>query len=110
VPIVAVMLLQAGPGEIGLLSTAQTLPFLLLSIPMGVLADRWSRSRLMVLAETARALSLLALWWMVGGGAGEVSPAQGEPRELGPGGGAELGRLRGQVAPRQRGQGVMGFL
>ena len=69
VPIVAVMLLQAGPGEIGLLSTAQTLPFLLLSIPMGVLADRWSRSRLMVLAETARALSLLALWWMVGGGA-----------------------------------------
>ena len=69
VPIVAVMLLQAGPGEIGLLSTAQTLPFLLLSIPMGVLADRWSRSRLMVLAEAARALSLLALWWMVGGGA-----------------------------------------
>ncbi|HSB23471.1 MAG TPA: MFS transporter, partial [Burkholderiaceae bacterium] len=56
-------------GEIGLLSTAQTLPFLLLSIPMGVLADRWSRTRLMVLAEAARALSLLALWWMVGGGA-----------------------------------------
>jgi predicted MFS family arabinose efflux permease len=69
VPIVAVMLLNAGPAEIGLLSTAQTLPFLLLSIPMGVLADRWSRSRLMVLAETLRALSLLALWLLVGGGA-----------------------------------------
>jgi len=69
VPIVAVMLLQAGPGAIGLLSTAQTLPFLLLSIPMGVLADRWSRSRLMVLAEGVRVLSLLALWLMVGGGA-----------------------------------------
>src|SRR5882672_3228166 len=61
VPIVAVMLLQAGPGEIGLLNTAQTLPFLLLSIAMGVLADRWSRSRLMLLAEGVRALSLLAL-------------------------------------------------
>ena len=68
VPIVAVILLQAGPGEIGMLTTAQTLPFLLLSIPMGVLADRWSRSRLMVLAEGVRALSLLALLWVVGSG------------------------------------------
>src|SRR5262245_43334812 len=69
VPIVAVMLLQAGPGEIGALSTAQTLPFLLLSIPMGVLADRWSRSRLMVVAEGVRAVSLLVLWLLVGHGA-----------------------------------------
>jgi len=68
VPIVAVILLQAGPGEIGMLTTTQTLPFLLLSIPMGVLADRWSRSRLMVLAEGVRALSLLALLWVVGSG------------------------------------------
>jgi len=67
--IFAVVLLNAGPGEIGWLSSAQTLPFLLLSIPMGVLADRWSRSRLMVLAEGLRALSLLALWALVGGGA-----------------------------------------
>lgn len=69
VPIIAVMLLHAGPGEIGLLSSAQTLPFLLLSIPLGVLADRWSRSRLLWLAEGVRACSLLALWWLVGGGA-----------------------------------------
>jgi predicted MFS family arabinose efflux permease len=61
VPIVAVIALNAGPGEIGLLNTAQTLPFLLLSIPAGVLADRWSRSRLMVCAEALRALSLLGL-------------------------------------------------
>ena len=32
VPIVAVLALNAGPGEIGLLNTAQTLPFLLLCI------------------------------------------------------------------------------
>jgi len=68
VPIVAVLLLQAGPGEIGLLTAAQTLPFLLLSIPMGVLADRWSRSRLMVVAEGVRTLSLLALLLVVSGG------------------------------------------
>ena len=68
VPIVAVMVLQAGPGEIGLLTSVQTLPFLLLSIPLGVLADRWSRSRLMALAEGVRAASLLALLWVVSGG------------------------------------------
>lgn len=60
-PIVAVTLLGAGPGETGLLATFQTLPFLLFSIPLGLLADRGSRLRLMVGAELLRAVSLLAL-------------------------------------------------
>ena len=61
VPIVAVLALGAGAGEIGALATAQTLPFLLLSIPAGLLADRWSRQRLMVWAEGVRAFALFAL-------------------------------------------------
>ena len=61
VPLFAVLAFGAGPGEVGLLSSAQTLPFLLLSIPLGLLADRWSRQRLMLWAEGLRALSLLAL-------------------------------------------------
>ena len=61
VPIIAVLLLQAGPGQIGLLSTAQTLPFLLLAIPLGLLADRISRRRLMAAAEALRAASLAGL-------------------------------------------------
>lgn len=61
VPIIAVLALGAGPGEIGLLATVQTLPFLLLSIPLGLLADRTSRKRLMVWAEVLRALSLVAM-------------------------------------------------
>lgn len=61
VPIVAVLLLQAGPGEIGLLASIQSLPFLLLSMPLGLLADRTSRTRLMALAELLRALALLLL-------------------------------------------------
>lgn len=61
VPIVAVLALGAGPGEIGLLATVQTLPFLLLSIPLGLLADRTSRRRLMVGAEALRALALIGL-------------------------------------------------
>lgn len=61
VPIVAVVALGAGPGDIGTLAAMQSLPFLLLSLPAGVLADRWSRRRLMLGAELLRALSLAAL-------------------------------------------------
>uniref|UniRef100_UPI000A67565B MFS transporter n=1 Tax=Variovorax boronicumulans TaxID=436515 RepID=UPI000A67565B len=65
VPLVAVLALGAGPGEIGFLAAVQTLPFLLVSLPMGLLADRMSRRRLMVWAESLRAVSLLALLGMV---------------------------------------------
>ena len=65
VPLVAVLALGAGPGEIGTLAAVQTLPFLLLSIPLGLLADRMSRRRLMVWAEGLRALSLVLLLAMV---------------------------------------------
>jgi predicted MFS family arabinose efflux permease len=60
-PIIAVLMLGAGPGEIGLLAAAQTLPFFLLSIPLGLLADRVSRKRLMLAAEAVRTLALLGL-------------------------------------------------
>lgn len=67
-PIVAVLMLGAGPGQIGLLNTAQSLPFLLLSIPLGLLSDRSSRRRLMVASEALRALSLAALMLAVASG------------------------------------------
>jgi predicted MFS family arabinose efflux permease len=65
VPLVAVLMLGAGPGEIGTLAAVQTLPFLLLAIPLGLLADRVSRRTLMVVAEALRAASLFALLAMV---------------------------------------------
>ena len=68
VPIVAVLLLQAGPGEIGLLTSVQSLPFLLLAIPFGLLADRRSRRWLMATAEAVRALSLAVLLWATASG------------------------------------------
>lgn len=68
VPIVAVLMLGAGPTEIGLLATAQSLPFLLLSIPLGLLADRRSRRALMLWAEGVRALALLGLFAAVAAG------------------------------------------
>ncbi|HMN80911.1 MAG TPA: MFS transporter [Burkholderiaceae bacterium] len=50
-PLIAVLAFGAGAGETGWLQTAQTLPFLLLAIPVGLLADRGSRQRLMVFAD-----------------------------------------------------------
>lgn len=69
VPMVAVLLLAAGPGQTGLLAMVQTLPFLLFSIPLGLLADSASRRRLMGWAEGLRALSLLLLLAVLWGGA-----------------------------------------
>lgn len=60
-PIIAVLALGAGPAETGMLATAQSLPFLLFSLPAGVLADRMRRLRLMVLAESVRVAALVAL-------------------------------------------------
>ncbi len=60
-PLVAVLLLGAGAAEAGVLQTAQTLPFLLLSLPAGVLADRMARRRLMAGAEGLRAASCLVV-------------------------------------------------
>ena len=58
-PLVAVLAFGAGTGATGLLQAAQTLPFLLLSIPAGLIADRTaSRSRLLAAAEALRAASL----------------------------------------------------
>jgi predicted MFS family arabinose efflux permease len=67
-PIIAVLALNAGPGEIGFLAAVQTLPFLLLSIPLGITADRMSRRRLLIGAEALRASALLAILMVLVGG------------------------------------------
>ena len=63
--IVAVLTLGADGAQTGLLQTAQTLPFLILSLPAGVLADRMSRRGLMAGAEATRALSLALILALV---------------------------------------------
>lgn len=60
-PIVAVLAFGAGEAATGALQTAQTLPFLLASIPAGILVDRMSRARLLAGAEALRVLSLMAV-------------------------------------------------
>jgi predicted MFS family arabinose efflux permease len=60
-PIVAVLALGATTAEIGVLQTAQTLPFVLFAIPAGLLADRLSRHTVMASAEALRVMSLVAV-------------------------------------------------
>src|SRR5580704_16691003 len=57
--LLAVLVFSAGPGAVGALQAAQTLPFLLVAIPLGVLADRMSRPRLMAAAESLRVVSFV---------------------------------------------------
>ena len=59
-PLTAVKVLGASPAQMGYLGAAQFLPFLLLSLPLGVWVDRRRRRPLLVLANLGRAL-LLAL-------------------------------------------------
>ncbi|VVE09131.1 major facilitator superfamily protein [Pandoraea communis] len=62
IPIMAVIALGASAAQTALLQGATTLPFLLLSLPAGVLADRYRRKPLMIATELLRALALLLLF------------------------------------------------
>ncbi|TKW77685.1 MAG: MFS transporter [Bradyrhizobium icense] len=68
-PIVAVLLLGAGEGQTGALQTALTLPFILVAIPAGLLADRLSRRLLMAGSEALRAVALTSILLLVWFGA-----------------------------------------
>lgn len=75
VPMVAVLLLSAGPRETGLLAAAQSLPFLLLALPFGLAADRFSRRNLMVAAEATRVVAMVLLGWLVWSAAAAAAPS-----------------------------------
>src|SRR5579862_5236907 len=51
---IAVLALGAGAGKTGAIQAVQTLPYVLFAIPLGLLADRFSRRSLMVWAEGLR--------------------------------------------------------
>ena len=53
-PTLAVLVLHAAPAQVGALAALQTLPFPVLGIFVGVLADRWPRRAIMIVADLAR--------------------------------------------------------
>ena len=61
VPLVAVVTLRASPVEVGALRTVEFLPFLGLSLVVGVWVDRQRRRPIMIGSDLGHALMLLAL-------------------------------------------------
>lgn len=55
-PLLAILTLRATPGQLGILRGAQFLPFLLATLPLGVLVDRRRRRPLMIGADAGRFL------------------------------------------------------
>ncbi|MFE7560402.1 MFS transporter [Kitasatospora sp. NPDC057500] len=60
-PVLALTTVGATPAQLGLVSAAETLPFLLVGLPAGALLDQWDRRRVMVLADAGRAVALGAV-------------------------------------------------
>src|ERR671916_3406890 len=60
-PLMAVLALDASPGQMGLLAAAGTAPFLLCSLPAGVWIDRRRRRPVLIGADLARAGLLLSI-------------------------------------------------
>ncbi len=60
-PLMAVLALDASPGQMGLLAAAGTAPFLLCSLLAGVWIDRRRRRPVLIAADVARAGLLLSI-------------------------------------------------
>jgi MFS family permease len=56
-----VLALTNSPAKAGLVGFMSGLPYLLLGVPAGALADRWDRKRLMLLSDGARCAAALSL-------------------------------------------------
>src|SRR5918994_1839713 len=60
-PTIAIQQLGAGPVEVGVLAALQALPFPILGIPSGVIADRLPRRPIMVVADLGRLVALASI-------------------------------------------------
>ncbi|NRQ38427.1 MFS transporter [Nonomuraea sp. NN258] len=67
-PLIAVLVLHAGPAELGLMAALQTTAFLLVGLPAGVWVDRMRKRRVMMATDLARCLLLasIPLAWQFG--------------------------------------------
>ncbi len=60
-PLIAVVTLNASPGEMGLLGALDNLPYLLFGLAVGSLVDRHRRRSLMMIADLARAAAVVSI-------------------------------------------------
>ena len=57
-PLTAILILKASPFEVGLLSSLEFLPFILVGLPAGVWVDRLRRRPILIVGDLGRALTL----------------------------------------------------
>lgn len=60
-PLLALLVLEASPAEMGLLGALETLPVLLVGLPAGVWVDRMRRRPILIGADVGRALLLASI-------------------------------------------------
>ncbi|MER7535760.1 MFS transporter [Streptomyces sp. NPDC097704] len=66
VPLVAVLALDAGPGQVGLLASLSTAAFLLIGLPAGAWVDRMRHRTVLITADLLRAVLFAWIpvaWW-----------------------------------------------
>lgn len=68
VPSIAILTLNATIFEVGLLQAAQHAPMIVFGLLAGAAADRWSRRRIMIVANVGRSIILIAITTMVAAG------------------------------------------
>jgi MFS family permease len=61
IPLLAALVLHAGPVEMAILAALETAPFVLVSLPAGVIADRHDRRRLLIACDVLRALAMVSI-------------------------------------------------
>lgn len=54
----------SGPGLLGVVGAARILPYVVFSIPAGMIADRFDRRYVLLVSDVARALLMLVLAWL----------------------------------------------
>ena len=56
-----ILAITDSPGAAGIAAALRSLPYLLFSLPVGALIDRWDRKRVMIVCDILRAAALMAL-------------------------------------------------
>jgi MFS family permease len=69
-----ILLLTHSPAQAGIAGGLRTLPYLVFSLPVGALIDRWDRKRVMILCDAGRALALASI--PIAGALGQISVVQ----------------------------------
>jgi MFS family permease len=56
---------ESSPALLGVIGAARVLPYVFLSVPAGIIADRYDRKMVLLVTDIARGIAMLLLAWLV---------------------------------------------